>query len=309
MARIRVAVIGVAVLALVAAVVPAVARSTAPPNDDFASATFVYEMPFAETVDNTAAGFEADERLPSCRFTQGTFWYAVAPSSDINLVARTSATFRNTMAVYQGTTAADLVETACSGGTTASKAEFRALAGNTYFIQIGSSGAKRGVLDFTLEPSVWQEKKVTQVDQAVERPGTSAQVVYFHGRPRASDPTMYDITVRVADAPDLQVGLLTFGLVKQEVKQELVTLPARSGRLVTTVSYRYDSSQYQCLVDGGEGSPCVAKSPIKDVNWLTSGDGQRAELVIRVALQVDEITTAERTIVIPFAGQLPGLLP
>jgi len=295
------------VLALAAGVLPANGSGVAPDNDQFTASTVVYELPFEATADNSAASVDLGEPQPSCRLTKGTVWYAFAPESDVNLIATTSGMFRSTLAVYQGTALSDLAEVACSGGTTASNAEFRALAGNTYFIQLGSSARKRGIVDFKLSPAVWQEKTLHEIDHSVQTNGTDAALFSLHGQPRASNPTIYDITMKVADQPSSSIGLMTFGLVTQKVDLELVKTPARTARIVATVGYRYDASQYQCFMDSGEGTPCLAKSPVKDLNWLTSGDGRRAELVVTIRAMDGDTTVAERTITVPFLGQVAGL--
>lgn len=306
MARSRIVIVGT-VLVLALSALPAIGNEVAPDNDQFATSAVVQELPFESTVDNTAAGVDIGEPQPSCRSTKATVWYAIAPESDVNLVATTSGMFRSTLAVYHGTALADLTEVACSGGTTATKADFRALARTTYFIQVGSAARRRGLVDFKLSPSVWQEKTLHEVDQSVKSDGTNASVVSFHGQPRASNPAVYDMTVKVADHPSRTIGLMTFGLVTQKVDLQLVNTPARTGRIVATLGYRYDASQYQCFMDAGEGTPCLAKSPIKDLNWLTSGEGRRAELVITIRAMDGGTTVAERTITIPYLGQLAGL--
>lgn len=248
--------------------------------------------------------------MPSCQtIATKTVWYAFSPDEDLNLVAEAVGTFKSVLAVYGGSGTGELVEVGCSGGATTSKIEFRGLAGQTYFIQLGSAQRRGGVVDFKLSPSAWQEKVLRQVTQTVDIPEQDVPVLKFHGRPRAANPNMYDITVAVAGQTQLDRGLHTFGLIKEEVKVDLVRIPRQSAIITTTLAYRYDTSQYTCLSDGGDGQPCTANSPIKDLEWLTSGEGSRAELIIRLAVKYNEVIGAERVVTIPFAGQAAGVTP
>ncbi len=296
-------------LALIGFAAPAIADAPAPPNDDFASATVIEAVPFADTVDNSGARRELLEPHPTCRKNARTVWYSFTPSEDVNLVAEASSTFKSVITVYGGTGHADLTEAACNGGSTSPKVEFRVLEGQTYFIQLGSSSRKSGIVDFKLSPSAWQEKVLRDVSQTVHVPEQNVAAVRFHGRPRPSNPNMYDVTVAVAGQPQIDRGILSFGLLKEEIRAELIRIHAQTVMVTTTLAYRYDSSQYTCLSDGGEGQGCTASSPIKDLDWLTSGDGSRAELIIRVSVVHQGTVIAERTVTIPYAGQVGGMLP
>ncbi len=301
-------VIGGLVVMLVAIALPAMGRGAAPVNNDFAGATVVSDLPFSETVDTSNADLEADEPASSsCGTPKATVWYAFTPTSDMNVVAETSGTFRSIVSVFEGSGFPDLDEVECGGGSTASSAEFRALMGQTYFVQIGSAAKRRGLIDVSLFPSSWQEKTLHKIDVPVVTNGTNVPAVAVHGRPRASDRKFYDITLKVSDQVNRTHGILTFGLVDRDIKAELLNLPPKTRRVMVTIGYRYDTSQYQCAADSGEGSACVARSPISDPKWLTGGDGQRAELLITLLAQDGDTVLAERTIAVPFLGQIAGL--
>ena len=303
------AVASVLALALIGFVSPAAARS-APPNDDFGSATVISEVPFADTVNNRAATKELIEPQPSCRTAASrTVWYSFSPSEDMNFVAEAAGTFKSVLAVYGGTGVGDLAEMACSAGQTSPTVEFRGVAGQTYFIQLGSANGRAGKVDFKLAPSTWQERVLREVVQRVEVPEQNVNALRFYGRPRPSNSNMYDVTVSVAGQQQIDRGILSFGLLKEEVRLELIRIPQQRVTVATTLAYRYDSSQYTCLSDGGEGQACTAGSPIKDLNWLTSGEGSRAELIIRVSVAHQDRILAERVVTIPYAGQAGGLVP
>jgi hypothetical protein len=306
----RIAVVaGVVAATLVGLGAPAVGNESAPPaNNDFATAFAIAEAPFGESVDTTAATLELGEPQASCRRIDKTVWYRFTPAEDINLVAEATGGFQSVVAVYQGTYFGDLSEIVCAGGSARSQVEYRALSGNTYFIQVGSSRRSGGVMDFHLTPSHWQEKVLHRLDQAVEIEETGIAAITIDGQPRPTDPSMYDISVTVSDQQPITRGVLTFGLVTERIHQELARVPAQSTRVLMTLGYRYDADQYRCLSDGGEGQPCTAKSPIKDLNWLTGGEGSRAELILRLKAEKEGQILAERAITIPFAGQVAGIL-
>ncbi len=299
---------GVLTLALIGFAAPALARS-APPNDDFASATAVTSVPFADTVDNRVAGTELFEPQPSCRTINRTVWYAFSPSEDMNFVAEATGTFKSVLAVYGGTGLGDLAEVACNGGSTSTEVEFPGVEGQTYFIQLGSANGKAGMVDFKLGPATWQERVIRDISQNVTVPEQNVALVRLHGRQRASNPSMYDVTVSAAGQPQIDRGILTFGLVKEELRLDLIRVPQQSVTVATTLAYRYDSSQYTCLSDGGEGQSCTASSPIKDLSWLTGGEGSRAELIVRVSVAHQGTVLAERTVTVPYAGQVGGMIP
>ncbi|MDQ3940423.1 MAG: hypothetical protein M3238_03620, partial [Actinomycetota bacterium] len=303
------AAVGVAVLAawLMISAVPAVGNESSATNDDFATATVINEVPFAETVDLTTADVEVEEPQAACRTAQRTVWYAFHASENVNLVAEASSTFRSVLAVYSGSFLGDLTEVGCSADATHPKVEFKAEANNTYFMQLGASGRRSGLADFRLEPSAWQEKNLMTVEVPVDVPAINQPIVMFDGRPRAADPTLYDLTVGIADQQSIKRGVLTFGLVQERVHAELLQLPRQTASVVVKIGYRYDASQYHCLSDGGEGSNCTVNSPIKDIEWLTNGEGSRAELIITVRATKDDTVLAERTVTVPFLGQVAGL--
>ncbi|MDQ3940488.1 MAG: hypothetical protein M3238_03950 [Actinomycetota bacterium] len=296
-------------LALIALTAPAVAREPAPSNDNFASATVVEGVPFTQTLDNRGARRELLEPEPTCSDNRRTVWYSFTPAEDMNLVAEASGTFKTTVAVYGGSAQTDLTEVACSGGSPSSKVEFAGASGQTYFIQLGSATFKGGLVDFKLSPSAWQERVLREVSERIHVPEQNVAVARFHGRPRPTNPNMYDLTVSVAGQPQIDRGILSFGLIKNEVRVELVRIPEQTVTVTTTLAYRYDSSQYTCLSDSGEGETCTANSPIKDFEWLTSGEGSRAELIIRVSVAHQGNVIAERTVTVPFAGQAGGIAP
>jgi hypothetical protein len=120
-----------------------VETGVAPANDDFASAMMVSSLPFEHTVDTFTATSEFGEPAPSCSygFLGRTVWYKVVAAQSgfmKALVDNSSSPGSSLVAIYQGTSFADLSEVACSNlYSPASVTVFRATAGQTYYIQTG----------------------------------------------------------------------------------------------------------------------------------------------------------------------------
>jgi hypothetical protein len=113
-----------------------VAEVPRPANDDFANATQISSLPFSDTADRTGAGLENGEpTFPSCGSISHTIWHAFTPTKDETLYAHGSASGVNSViAVYTGSSLAGLTEVGCRF----ERDVFRATAGTTYWIQVGS---------------------------------------------------------------------------------------------------------------------------------------------------------------------------
>jgi hypothetical protein len=112
-----------------------------PPNDLFGSAIAVGQLPFSDSEDITAAGMEAGEPSPACVGLQmtKTVWYSLTAQSSGSLRVDPEAPFSADVAVYSGTSLADLTPIGCTsygGGFT-----FHVDAGTTYYFQAGVNGA------------------------------------------------------------------------------------------------------------------------------------------------------------------------
>jgi hypothetical protein len=121
-----------------------------PANDDFANATRIGSVPYSDTADRSAAGLESGEpAFPSCGSISHTIWYAFTPTTDETLYAHGNAGGVNSfIAVYTGNSLAGLTEVGCGSDRNV----FRATAGTTYWIQVGSYDGQPGALQsFTLE--------------------------------------------------------------------------------------------------------------------------------------------------------------
>jgi PKD repeat protein len=129
-----------------------------PPNDDFANATTVSGLPFDDTQSALAATIESGEPSPSCAPEQpsNSWWYAFAPNSSGSFTASLASNTWTTVAVYTGSSLADLNQVACAseGGALVT---FHADVGTTYYLQLsdvygGSSGPISLHLDIAPQP-------------------------------------------------------------------------------------------------------------------------------------------------------------
>jgi CSLREA domain-containing protein len=133
----------------------------APPNDNFANAVAISGATGATTGTNANATTEVGEptRLIEAGVPTGaTVWWAwTAPSTGNFAFATEGSTFDTTLGVFTGPDVADLTEVASNddvgGGDTTSNVGFHAVAGTTYYIQVGSYGGEgSGTIDLAWSP-------------------------------------------------------------------------------------------------------------------------------------------------------------
>lgn len=298
--------IAVLVLGSIAGI--AQARETRrPSNDDMATAAPIPALPFSQTVSLRGATLEPGEIQSSCKPVQGSIWFGFSVPETTNMVAELSASFGSAFAVFEETTDG-LAETACALANTTSDSEFKALPDRVYLVQVGATGRKQGVADLGLRASEWVDTTLWEFTYRREAEEQKVPILSVKGKPRAENPNMYDVEVGISEQRPTKAGIMTFGLVTKEVQAELLRIPASTTDLRVTISSRYDSSQYTCAADNGEDT-CYAGSPISDLEWLTSGDGSRAELVITLRAERNGDVLQERTLTVPYAGQPMGLVP
>jgi hypothetical protein len=124
-----------------------------PPNDDFANATPVGSLPFADSVDTSGASVESGEPTPSCGYGQsaGTVWYAFTPSQSGSYSASTPYSgFYSQVAAYSGSGLGSLSEIGCRASF-GQLLTFHADAGTTYYFQVGGIFGARGTVNFSLD--------------------------------------------------------------------------------------------------------------------------------------------------------------
>jgi hypothetical protein len=112
------------------------------PNDDFADATNVTALPFADTVDTTTATLEPSEPRPSCAPDTPPFnsvWYRYDAPADGALTVSASG-YPARVGVYTGASLASLAEEACLGAPS-NDGRFNVTGGVTYYLQVFGVGA------------------------------------------------------------------------------------------------------------------------------------------------------------------------
>lgn len=284
------------------------ARRLRPPNNDSQTAAAIIDaLPFTHSSSLRGATLEADEVQPSCSSISASIWYALSTSADNNLIADLSAMKRSVVAVFESTPSG-LNEMGCARANDREPLEVDAAAGSSYLIQVGAVGDKRGVVDLDLRLSDWVDETFIEHTYRREADEQHVPVVFVRGAPREGAPSTYDITFGISEQQPTTLGILTFGLVTQRVEAELLRIPASTTEVNLRVAARYDSSQYACAADNGS-DVCYASIPLRDLNWLSGGEGSRAELVITLSASRNGETLQERTITVPYAGQPMGLLP
>lgn len=293
---------------LVVASVPGMALAGGPrrpANDDLAGAVLITELPFTASVSNKGASVRKNEVQPSCQTMRSTVWYRFAAVETMALEVELTSAFSSAIAIYEET-ADSLLETGCLQGSPTG--EFDVESGKSYLVQLGSAGKAQGRVDLSVAPSVWKEVSVFEHTYEREAEEQHIPIVKVTGAPREANPSMYDVTMGIGDQTPTTIGLMTFGLVTQKIEQELLRIPASTHRVTLKIVGRYDSSQYTCAADDGNGG-CYAGSPLNDLGWLSGGEGSRAELVVSVLAERNGEVVAHRTQALPYAGQIFGLLP
>ncbi len=166
----RVAIVLALGLALeLASFAPTIMAASAPPNDFFAFATQVAALPYTDAgVDNTLAGKEPGEPLPSCSgpgSSLGSYgnsvWYRFTAAADTTLSAAmlpantVSNRIYPILSAYRGASLASLVDLGCSSASNYNAAvhlAFQVAAGQTYYVRAASDTnySSGGVFTFSL---------------------------------------------------------------------------------------------------------------------------------------------------------------
>jgi hypothetical protein len=133
-----------------------IVSNAVPTNDSFgAAATATSSSKF--TTQTLNATDEAGEAQP-CVGIAKAVWYRYTASSDGYLTVATSGSNYDTaIAVYTGSSPADLAEVACNDdalGTLQSEASFPTLGGTTYYVQAGGFYGRQGDLRVTFSSSL-----------------------------------------------------------------------------------------------------------------------------------------------------------
>ena len=190
-----------------------IGSSAGVPHDDFASASEIAALPFADSLDTGAATLQSGEPQPTCASAGSTVWYRVAPLQSSRVRVDTSGSgFDTVLAVYEGADLGTLRAVACNDdhdSSAQSLLSFFARAGHTYYIQAGGRFAASGTLAMSV---------------------TRQPIDAFAQAAKVSLTTPYRADVNTVDAT-LEPGepVPTCGVIGRTVWFRFV--PSRSGRL------------------------------------------------------------------------------
>jgi Ca2+-binding RTX toxin-like protein len=148
----RLALIGTLVAVIVGAGVPS-ANAVTPTNDRIQHAKEIGSLPYRDEIDTSDATSSATD--PDCFGRVRTVWYEYTAATDGQIAVSTLGSGYNTnLAVYVGEPSEETQMTCVddSRGNVTSRASIGTIAGETYFIRVGATGADQGgSLVFTVE--------------------------------------------------------------------------------------------------------------------------------------------------------------
>lgn len=312
-------VVGTAVATMLAGAVPAVAggrkreakRSSAilaPANDAFATGTEIVEMPFEAAADLRGASVERNEPMPSCSKATATVWYRFTPAEDMNVVGSVTSSSPVGVAVYSGADLASLSEVACAAAAPEARIAMPATAASIYFVQVSVPKRRPARATFSLDVDTWRHKELAQHDVTVPVPAIDQAAVVIDGRQRAGNSKIYDVTIKAGDVTVGPYGLQTDPVALPAIHQELVKVAGQTVDVAVSSTYRYDSAQGRCVLY--QGDECLKRVPVGgDSSWYVGGSGAEAEVVVTVTISRNDELLAQRTVSVPFAGQVASLLP
>lgn len=312
-------VVGTAVATMLAVAVPAEAGNrkrqpkkaapvVAPANDAFAAGTEILEMPFETVVDLRGSSLETSEPMPSCSEATATVWYRFTPTEDLNLVGSVASSSPVGVSIYSGADLATLSEVACAAAAPEAHIAMPATGGSVYFVQVSVPKRRPAAVEFSLKVDTWRHKELTRQNVVVPVPAVEQAAVVVDGKPRESNPNIYDLTIKAADVTIGPYGVETNPVTLPAIHQELLKVPGQTVDVSVTSSYRYDSAQGRCVLYQGE--ECLKRVPVAgDTGWYTGGDGAEAELIVTLTIKHNDRLLAERTVSVPFAGQVGSLIP
>lgn len=148
----RIALVAALLAALIGAAVPA-ANAVTPSNDRIEHAKEIGSLPYRDEIDTSDATSSATD--PDCFGKIRTVWYEYTATTNAQIAASTFGSGYNTnLAVYVGEPS-EKTQIACvddSRGNVTSRVSIGTVAGETYFIRVGATGADQGgSLVFTVE--------------------------------------------------------------------------------------------------------------------------------------------------------------
>ena len=215
----------------VAASQPTGSVKVRPANDDFDNALVITALPFRHTVNTTDATTDHDDPLndETCGFGSiggHTVWYQFTPAENLRINTSTvGSDYDPNMFVYTGTRG-DLTRVDCN--SLPASMTFEALAGETYYILVGSQGeAPGGNLVFQVDESA--EVSITIDPEGSVNPSTGAAVI--SGTVTCSQPAFVELSGSVQQRRATSENLFVAPSCDGETRWEAEVFPD-NGRFV-----------------------------------------------------------------------------
>lgn len=191
--RYRIVILATA-LATAFGLLPGTPAHAAPANDDFASAATVpaqQSHSYDDTEDTTAATLEGGEPQPSCLPPGGsigkTIWYKYLPQqSKFALKSNTfNSHFDTVLALYSGTSLANLQEISCNNNINSFNGESRVVGnvtqGTTYYLQLGGfNGSSGTAARFRIKQRKWNAGLIRNTKWFLRNGDTNSVGFTFH---------------------------------------------------------------------------------------------------------------------------------
>lgn len=294
-------------LALVTALLGGTAGAATgkPSNDDFAAAVPIEDPEFTEQRDLSGATLENKEVLPSCGALKGSVWYRFVAPEDKVYQAWFQASFDAGMAAYLASESG-LQEISCSAFGSLGGVALDAQAGDQFYIQLGNTRQRQGIVEFGVALARWQEETLYENSYTRKEKERRIQLVTVRGAPNPLDPWLYDVEIGISTQIPIRASILTFGLVQERIDLELVRVPASTTTLAARIIARYDTTQQKCAMDDVTETECAAYAPVSDPGRFASHDGMGSHLAIEVAAMHNGDVLVEGSFLVPFAGQMGG---
>lgn len=118
-----------------------------PANDNFADAEVITGVPFTDRTDLSVATIEPNEPTYTCGSVNKSAWYRFTPTETTSITARTN-NWDSILTVFTGSSLTNLTQVGCESYQ--DPLPFRAVAGQTYYFQVGDRYGNGITVDFSL---------------------------------------------------------------------------------------------------------------------------------------------------------------
>ncbi|MCA1839242.1 MAG: hypothetical protein LC723_02765, partial [Actinobacteria bacterium] len=134
-----------------------------PTNDNIADATMITSLPFHDQLDVRNATKESNEPIPCKGSFNKTVWYTYTPTADKIIALDALGGYSTAEMVYTRSSDGSMHPVNCNNGQGAlSQSAFHAVAGQTYYIQAGSSDWYRSNLNVDMDETAGKQDVTLQ---------------------------------------------------------------------------------------------------------------------------------------------------